>query len=122
MVQIMARYNAMDEQYEEIKVLGKPALFHDMRIDPSTVPRGLYLYEVRHDDDGFGDPVQIARGILVNHFGSIITQEPIKLPSDGHLNIDPEKDWAYVGGDCRTVKEFMEKYPPVKRRNRDKER
>lgn len=118
----MARYNAMDEQYEEIKVLGKPALFHGMRIDRSTVPRGLYLYEVRHDDDDFGNPVQIARGIMVNHFGSIITHEPIKLPPDGHLNIDPEKDWDYAGGDCRTVKEFMEKYPPEKKRNKDKER
>ena len=32
----------------EIEVLGKPALFHDMRIDRNTVPKGLYLYEVRH--------------------------------------------------------------------------
>lgn len=116
----MARYNAMEEQYKEIKVLGKPALFHDMRLDRSTVPGGLYLYEVRHDDDGLGGPVQIARGIMVNHFGSILTREPIKLPPEGCLDIDPEKDWDYVGGDCRNVREFMKKYPPVKERNRER--
>lgn len=118
----MARYNAMEEKFEEITVLGKPALFHDMRIDRNSVPKGLYLYEVRSDDDGCGDPVQIARGIMVNHFGSIITREPIKLPPDGYLDIDPEKDWSYEGGDCRTVKEFQQTYPPVKKKEKEQER
>ena len=63
----MARYNAMEETFTEVRVLGKPALFHDLRIDRSTVPKGLYLYEVRYDDEGLGDPVQIAKGIMVNH-------------------------------------------------------
>jgi len=118
----MARYNAMEEQFEEITVFGKPALFHDMRIKRESVPEGLYLYEVRHDDDGWGDPVQIARGIMVNHFGSIITREPIKLPPDGYLDIDPEKDWSYAGGDCRTVKEFQEKYPLIRKKEKEYER
>lgn len=116
----MARYNAMEETYTEIRVLGKPALFHDMRLDRNTVPKGLYLYEVRHDDEGWGDPVQIAKGILVNHFGSILTRERIKLSSNGYLDIEPEKDWDYCGGDCRTIQEFQEKYPP--KREKEKER
>lgn len=116
----MARYNVMEESYQEIRVLGKPALFHDLRLDRNTVPKGLYLYEVRHDDDGVGGSVQIAKGILVNHFGSILTREPMKLPPDGYLDIDPEKDWDYSGGDCRTIREFMEKYPP--KREKDRER
>ena len=118
----MARYNAMEEQFEEITVLGKPALFTDIRINRGSVQKGLYLYEVRSDDDGCGDPVQIARGIMVNHFGSIITREPIRLPPDGYLNIEPEKDWNFTGGDCRTVKEFQETYPPVKKKEKEYER
>ena len=54
---------------------------------------------------------------MVNHWGTILTREPIKLPPDGYLDIDPEKDWNYAGGDCRTVKEFMQKYPPVKKKD-----
>ena len=107
----MARYDAEPELFSEIQVLGKPALFHDMRIERSSVPKGLYLYEVRHDDDGFGNPVQIAKGIMVNHFGSILTRSPIKLPPGGCLDIDPEKDWDYGEGNSLTVNEFMEKYP-----------
>lgn len=121
-VTVMARYNAMGEQFEEITVLDKPALFTPIRIDRGSVPKGLYLYEVRHDDEGRGDPVQIAKGIMVNHFGSIITCEPIKLPPDGYLDIVPEKDWNFAGGDCRTVKEFQETYSPARKKEKDYER
>ena len=51
-----------------------------------------------------------------------MTREPIKLPADGYLDIDPEKDWDYAGGDCCTVQEFMKKYPPVKQKEKEQER
>ena len=116
----MAGYNAMEVSYEEITVLDKPALFTSIRLDRSTVPQGLYQYEVRSDDDGLGAPVQIAKGIMVNHWGTILTREAIRLPPDGYLDIDPEKDWNYAGGDCRTVKEFMQKYPPVRKKEMER--
>lgn len=107
----LARYNAIDEQFTEITVFGKPALFHDMRIDRDSVPKGLFLYEVRYDDMGRGEPVQIAKRIMINHLGSIITREPIQLSLSGYRDIDPVKEWGYTDGDCRTVEEFMKKYP-----------
>lgn len=117
----MARYHAGEEVFLEITVLGKPALFHDMRIERDSVPKGLYLYEVWHDDDGLGDPVQIAKGIMVNHFGSILTREPIRLRSDGYLDIDPEKAWDFGEGNTLTVEEFINKYP-LKRKEKEFER
>lgn len=51
------RYDAMTEDFEEITVFNKPALFTNIRIDKATVPKGLYMYEVRHNDD-WSDPVQ----------------------------------------------------------------
>lgn len=63
-----------------------------MRINRNTVPKGLYLYKVRHDDEGWGNPLQIAKGIMVNHFGSIITRGQVQLPANGYLDIDPKKD------------------------------
>lgn len=45
------RYDAMTEDFEEITVFNKPALFTNIRIDKATVPKGLYMYEVRHNDD-----------------------------------------------------------------------
>lgn len=105
----MARYDAMKERYSKIRILGKQALFTSMRLERNTVPAGFYLYEVRHDDDGIGDPVQIARGILVNHWGTILTTEPIDIPEDGYLDIDPEKDWDYLDEDSCSLKDFMKR-------------
>ena len=106
----MERLNAMKEKYTEIFVQGKPVLFTDMRIDRSTVPKELYLYEVRHADEDWCDPAQIAKGILVNFFGSILTLEPIPLPADGRLDIDSEKEWDFGGGEPYSIQEFIEKY------------
>ena len=43
--------DARKESFEEVTVLGVPMLFTAMHVDKSTVPKGLYLYEVRHDDE-----------------------------------------------------------------------
>ena len=107
------RYDAMTEDFEEIMVFNKPALFTNIRIDKATVPKGLYMYEVRHNDD-WSDPVQIGKSIVVNHFGTILTRELIKLSQSGLLNIDPDRDWNFAYGDCHTVNEFLDKYPPKK--------
>lgn len=123
---MMFRKNAMDEVYEEVTVFGKPMLFTCLRIDRDTVPKGMYLYEVRHDDDQQGDPVQIANWIMVNHWGTLISNQPIKLEKSPSVNnayrdIDPETDWNYEGVDS-TLKEYMEKHPPKKEKNRNHER
>ena len=118
----MERYDARKETFEEIEIFDTLALFSSGRIQRESVPKGFCCYEVRHDDEGWGDPVQIAKGIMVNHFGSIITREPIRLPPHGYLDIDPEKDWDFCDGDCRTVREFMEKYPPARQKEKEQER
>ena len=96
------RVNAMTEQFEDVTVLGHPMIFTCLRVDRDTVPEGLYMYEVRHDDDQQGDPVQIGNWIMVNHWGTIISNKPIRLePSPNRNNayrdIDPEEDWNYEG-------------------------
>ena len=108
------RCNAMTTAYEEVTVLGKPALFTCLRIENSTVPSGYHLYEVRHDDDGRGDACQIAKNILVNHWGSLITREEITLPPDGYLDIK-DTDINYCDGDCDSMKAYMKQYPPLLR-------
>ena len=59
------------------------------------------MYEIRHDDDGQGDPVQIANWILVNFWGTLLVKEPFELEpasnNNTYLDIDPENDWGYTG-------------------------
>ena len=97
----MSRYNAMTEDFEEVTILDKPALFTPARIDRNTIPCGYHLYEVRHDDDCQGDAVQIASNIYVNHWGSLITRDELEIP-DGFLDIEP-MDLNYGTGDCRSM-------------------
>ena len=69
----------MTEKFEDVTVLGHPMLFTCLRVDRDTVPQGMYMYEVRHDDDQQGEPVQIANWIMVNHWGTLISDRPIRL-------------------------------------------
>ena len=104
------RKNANEIVYDEITILGTPALFTDWRVDRTTVPPNMTLYEVRHADEDWGDPCQLAKGILVNFYGSILTLKPMKLSERGYLDFD-SKDWGYVEDDtCATIGEFLEKY------------
>ena len=106
----MTRYDAMSTAFEEVTILDKPALFTPLRIGRNTIPVGYHLYEVRHDDDCQGDAVQIALGIAVNHWGSLITRDEIVLSPDGYLDIEP-MGLNYCVGDCHSMEGFMEKYP-----------
>ena len=116
--QIMT-FNAMTEHYEEITVCGKPALFTSIRIKRDTIPDGLYVYDVRHDDECQGIPCEIAPFVMVNHWGTIILAEPLDLPDDGRRYIDEDTDWNYAPLDgedtanhkpCTTISDFMTAY------------
>ena len=117
----MAQFNAMTESFEEVTLFDKPALFTCLRIDRSTVPQGYHAYDIRHDDECQGDAVQIARGILINHWGTVITRDLVKLPIDGKRDMEPE-DINYATGDCNSMKSFMEKYPPITKPPKEYER
>ena len=106
------RFNAMSERYEQVEVCGVPAMFTSSRIARETIPQGMYMYEVRHADENWGEPCELAKGIMVNHYGTIITNRPIELPSDGHRYFDSEKEWRFSAGTCRNLASFMQQHPP----------
>lgn len=89
--------DARKERFELVEVFDRPMLFTCLRVDRNTVPKGLYLYEVRNDDDQCGIPVEIGR------------------------HIDPENDWNYTGDLC-SAREYMDKYLLKKDREKPKER
>ena len=114
------------EVFEKITLFGQPMLFTNLRCDRETLPKGMYMYEVRHDDDGRGDPCEIANWIMVNHWGTLITNKPIRLEpseriSNAYRDIDPEEDWNYEGS-VTTVKEYMEKNPPMVHKEKEQEK
>ena len=83
------------EKFKKVEVRGIECDFSDMRIDRSTVPESLYQYEVADDDESQGDPARVKKGIMVNFWGTLISDVPLPLGSDGVLWLD-DGDFVYV--------------------------
>ena len=101
--------------FEIVRIGGsKDVLFTFKRIDPKTIPDGLYVYDIRHDDDSLGDPVTIEAKVLVNWYGSIITTKPIQ-----HIEDDPKHNFIgiadlsfeHITDDDVTMVSIKELYP-----------
>lgn len=44
----MSQYDASKQNYQEVAIFDRPALFTECRIDRTTVPEDVYRYELRH--------------------------------------------------------------------------
>lgn len=87
-----ADYNK--ETFTRVRVCGIECDFSNMRIDRSTVPKGRYQYEVADDDESQGNPARIRHGIMVNFFGTLISDVSLPLGDDGVLWLDNGKfEW-----------------------------
>ena len=111
------------ETFEDVTVFDRPMLFTCMRCDRSTLPKGMFMYEVRHDDDQQGVPCEIAERIIVNHWGTLISNRPIHLeapnPSERPFRLISEDDWSYEGTET-TLEEYMKRCPPMKERGNER--
>ncbi len=79
------RLDYRTEKFQKVSVCGISCDFSDMRIDRSTVPKERYQYEVADDDESQGNPVRVGYGIMVNFFGTLISDVPLPLGYDGVL-------------------------------------
>lgn len=95
--------------FEEVELFGKPALFTCLRLASESVPDGVYKYSIRHDDDCQGIACELAKWIMVNHWGDVLTLEPINLGKDGRVYMSDE-DINYGVDDITTLAEFLKKY------------
>lgn len=103
------RYSADELYYENVIVLGYGALFTNERIRQDTVPVGWHLYEVRHDDECQGIPCEIARGILVNFWGSLLMHDKLsEVEKEGYLCIS-EEEWIDDSAGYCLLSEYLEK-------------
>lgn len=70
----MSRHDANRLIYDEVTIFDRPALFTECRIDRATVPEGVYRYELRHGDEDWGEPIELARSIFANYYGAVLTR------------------------------------------------
>lgn len=86
--------NYRTEKFQKVRVCGIPCDFSDMRIDRSTVPKERCQYEVADDDESQGNPSRVRRDIMVNFFGTLISDVPLPLKDDNVLWLqDGDFEW-----------------------------
>ena len=105
------RVDARTEEYQTIDFFGIPMLFSNFRIDRSTVPKGLRLYEVRHSDYDDGYPEEVREHVLVNFWGSLLSRKPLRLDERGCRYVRGGDDWGFTGEICG-LHDYMDRHPP----------
>ena len=104
----MKPINANEADYEHFELLGHDALFTNLRIDRKTLPEGLYAYDIRDSDDCDGMPSEVRKFVMINHWGTVITREPIEGADEGIVLNDD--DYNYLGEEM-TLDEFANPAP-----------
>ena len=84
-----------DAYGEIVSVKGIECEFFDIRIDRKSVPEGKFFYEVRHADEDWGFPCQVKEGILVNFYGTLVSDVELPLDERGSLELE-EDDFEYL--------------------------
>lgn len=94
-----------NEEYQQIELLGKSALFTNDRLTDEDVPQGMYCYHLRHSDDG-GRFCSVEPKVGVNHGGSVITKEPIDFGEQGYISFTEDTEPNFTGEE-QTLGEFI---------------
>lgn len=81
------RVNAREEKYESVELFGKPALFTNNRVSRATVPAEFICYDLRGSDNDPGRPTSLESKVSVNHAGTILSPQPIRIPESGYRRI-----------------------------------
>ncbi|KAF5038195.1 Large polyvalent protein associated domain 28 [anaerobic digester metagenome] len=99
--------NIAEEKYEYVELFDKPALFTNLRIDHSNVPKGLYCYDLRGSDNDPGKLSTVENYVFVNHCGTVLTTEPLGIPKDGYIKVRGKINFL---GETMNLKKFCEEH------------
>ena len=108
----MIPLNLMDPNenfmFEDIECLGKHMIFTTFRVDRSTVPKGIYIYDIMHDENAYA--CKIAPYVLVNHLGTVLSTEKVSFPSvdSQHIYLG-RNDFCYIGSGT-TLEKYLEEH------------
>ena len=98
---------ANDEQYQEVELFEKPALFSNWRVSRDDLPEGVYCYDLRGSDDDPGEPIYVENRVGVNHAGAVLLTEPLDLPTEGYIRLTEEEGLNFIGG-FSTLSKFLQ--------------
>ena len=77
----------MESNLALAKCKGQIVAFTCRRLRKDDVVEGLYKYDIQSSDDGF-EPASIKEHVLVNHWGSLISRDPLPVDDNGWLFLE----------------------------------
>ena len=99
----------INEKFEVVEIMGNTALFTPMRISSVDVPIGLFKYELRHEDEDGMTPCEVSYQIIVNHYGTILTNKHIKMQHNGWAVFNGNEAFKFLD-EHLSIKEYKERY------------
>lgn len=100
----MKRVDVKTEQLYVATLFGKQVLWTELRVDKTTIPDGLHVYEARHSDGyDWTTPVTVEKGVWANFCGTILSREIIELDTDGFPVLYLEGEDFYCCWCCSTT-------------------
>ena len=93
-------------RYQLAEIMGQEVLFSNGRIDRENLPDGLYCYDLREGESGYAATLEPS--VAVNHFGSIITTQPIEFPEQGYIELNEENGLSFGDGEEMSIFEFVQ--------------
>lgn len=93
-------------KYQLAEIMGQEVLFSNGRFDRENLPEGLYCYDLREGDSGYAATVEPS--VTVNHFGSILTTQPIEMPEQGRIELTEENGLSFGDGGEMSIFEFVQ--------------
>lgn len=97
--------NPNELKYETYYLFNHKVLFTPLRIDEKLLPKGIYKYEVRNDESG--NMVELAKNIVVNHWGTILSSRRLKLNEDGYIKITEDKDFVDIDEGVMSLQQYL---------------
>ena len=70
-------------------------IFVDKRVRRNSIPAEYNMYQIRHSDEDWGEPVELSKNIIVNFYGTFFTKEELPLGSDPYAYLEIQ-EWYYT--------------------------
>jgi hypothetical protein len=90
--------------YIEASVLETKGIFTKHQIDRSTLPNGLYAYDIQYSRDAM-TPEKVWPNVLGRRFGTVLTKKPLEIGENGYTELG-DKGFSLNPEKSLTLREF----------------
>ena len=102
------RVDAEKEEFDLMHLFGNLVLFTRQRIDRSTVPNNMFMYEAR-DCSQTGHITTLEHRVLVDFFGTVISKDPLLPSSDPDaFSLVALKDYGFEPCGSVTLQQYAD--------------